>query len=148
MVPQPQYVNELFRKLTAGRRFNAAVLSAFGVIGAFIAAIGIYGVLAFVVAHQVREIGLRMALGASASSVLAAVLGKALRFVGMGVALGLAGARAISHMFASLVVGITVTDARIYFGAAAALLAIGVAAALVPALRASRVDPLVALRTE
>jgi putative ABC transport system permease protein len=147
-VSQPEYVNDLFRKLTAARRFNAAVLSAFGVIGAFIAAIGIYGVLAFVVAQQVREIGLRMALGASAGSVLAAVLGKALRYVAIGVALGLTGARAVSHMFESLVVGITVTDARIYFGAAAALLAIGLAAALVPALRASRVDPLVALRAE
>jgi len=147
-VPQPEYVNDLFRKLTAARRFNAAVLSAFGVIGAFIAAIGIYGVLAFVVAHQVREIGLRMALGASARSVLAAVLSKALRWVAIGIVVGLAGARAISHLFESLVVGITVTDARIYFGAAAVLLAVALAAALVPALRASRVDPLVALRAE
>jgi predicted permease len=147
-VPEPEYVNDLFRKLTQTRRFNAAVLSAFGVIGAFIAAIGIYGVLAFVVAHQVREIGLRMALGASAGSVLASVLGKALRYVAIGVALGLAGARAISHMFDALVVGVTVTDARIYFAAGALLVAIALAAALVPALRASRVDPLVALRAE
>jgi len=134
--------------LTAVRRFNAAVLSAFSAIGAFIAAIGIYGVLAFVVAHQIREIGLRMALGASAGSVLGNVIGKALRHVAIGVALGLAGARAISRMFESLVVGITVTDARIYLGAAAALLTIGLMAALVPAWRASRVDPLVALRAE
>jgi ABC-type antimicrobial peptide transport system permease subunit len=141
-------VNDLFRKLTQARRFNAAVLSAFGVIGAFIAAIGIYGVLAFVVACQVREIGLRMALGASANSVLASVLGRAARYVATGVVLGLVGALTISHMFESLVVGITVTDARIYFGAAVVLLAIGLAAGLMPALRASRVDPLVALRAE
>jgi putative ABC transport system permease protein len=145
---QPQSLNDVFRKLTAARRFNAAVLSLFGAIGTLIAAIGIYGVVAFVVAHQVREIGLRMALGASAGSVLAGVLGRVVRFLAIGIALGLAGARAVSHLFESLVVGIPVADGRIYLVTAAALLAVGLAAALVPALRASRVDPLVALRTE
>jgi predicted permease len=148
MVPQPQHVNDLFRKLTAARRFNAAVLSIFGLIGAFIAAIGIYGVLTFVVANQVREIGLRMALGAPARSVFVGIVNKALRIAGAGVMLGLVGARAISRMFEALVVGITATDGRIYFAAAAVLMAVGLAAAVKPAWRASRVDPLVTLRSE
>jgi putative ABC transport system permease protein len=89
-----------------------------------------------------------MALGAPAGSVLAGVLGRAARLVTIGIAVGLAGARAISQVFESLVVDITVTDTRIYLGAAAALFAIGLIAAFAPALRASRVDPLVALRAE
>ena len=146
--PEPKALDDLFRKMTAQRRFSAAVLSILGVVSAAIAAIGIYGVIAFVVAQQVREIGLRMALGASSRSVLAGVIGGATKYVAAGVLMGLAGARATSRLFASLVFGIAPTDGRVYFAVAVVLLGIGVIAAMAPARRAARVDPLIALRSE
>lgn len=146
--PDPKPVDDLFRKLTAQRRFSAGVLSVFGVIAAVIAAIGVYGVIAFLVAQRVREIGLRLALGASSHGILAAVLGRAARYLAVGLGIGLVGARAFSRVFASLVFGITATDLRVYGGVSVFLLIIGLVAALAPAWRASRVDPLEALRAE
>jgi hypothetical protein len=146
--PEPISVGALFEKRTAQRRFTAGVLSVFGLVAAVIAAIGIYGVITFLVTQQTREIGLRMALGASSESVLITVLGRAGRYVAIGVVLGLAGARAISRFFASLVFGITATEVRVYIAVALILLALGVAAALAPARRAARLDPLAALRSE
>jgi putative ABC transport system permease protein len=146
--PEPKPIEDLFRKVTAQRRFSAGVLFVFGAVAALIAAIGIYGVIAFLVAQQAREIGLRMALGASSRGVLVGVLGRAARYVAIGLVLGLGGARAISRLFTSLVFGVTATDMRVYTGVGAFLLVIGVVAALAPAWRASRVDPLTALRAE
>ncbi len=124
------------------------MLSVFGLVAAVITAIGIYGVITFLVTQKTREIGLRMALGASSQSVLITVLGRAGRCVAIGVVLGLAGARATSQLFASLVFGIAATDVRVYIAVALVLLALGVAAALAPARRAARLDPLAALRSE
>ncbi len=145
---EPAFVDTWFRALTAARRFNAGLLSVFGLVATAIAAIGIYGVMAFVVAQQVRVIGLHIALGASPRRVVGAVIGKAARYVALGVVLGLSGARAISGFFSSLVFGVTTTDARVYLSVAVALALLGFLAALVPAIRASQVDPLVALRAE
>jgi ABC-type antimicrobial peptide transport system permease subunit len=141
-------IDTLFEKLTAQRRFTASVLSVFGLVAAVIAAIGIYGVIAFLVSQQTREIGLRMALGASSQSVLMAVLGRAARYVAIGVVIGLAGAWAMSGLFTSLVFGVTPTDPRVYLSAAAFLLVVALVAALAPARRAARIDPLVALRAD
>jgi predicted permease len=147
-VPEPKSLNDLFAKVTAQRRFSALVLSVFGGVSAVIAAIGIYGVIAFIVAQQLREIGLRLALGASSRLVLVGVIGGAAKYVAAGVLIGLLGARATSRVFASLLFGIRATDSRVYFAVALVLLGIGVIAALAPARRAARVDPLIALRSE
>jgi ABC-type antimicrobial peptide transport system permease subunit len=103
--------------------------------------------MAFLVAQQARAIGLRMALGASPGRVLRVVLQDAVRRVLIGAAIGLAVAWAISQAFHSFVFGIRPTEPAIYLVVAAGLTLVGLSAAIVPALRASRVDPLVTLRS-
>ncbi len=142
------FVDDYFRRLTAGRRFNAQVMAVFGFIAVAIGAIGVYGTMAFFVAQQVRAIGLRMALGASPSDVRRSVLRDALERVALGVGIGLAGAWAASAALEAFVFGIRPTDPAVYLGVGGFLAAVGFAAALVPALRAARLDPLTALRHE
>jgi ABC-type antimicrobial peptide transport system permease subunit len=107
-----------------------------------------YGTMAFFVARQVRTIGVRMALGASPSAVMGSVLWDALRRVALGVVIGWAGAWAASKALESFVFGIRPTDPTVYVAVGGFIGLVGFAAALVPALRAARVDPLTALRHE
>ncbi|MCU1383428.1 MAG: hypothetical protein JWL71_2125 [Acidobacteria bacterium] len=130
------------------RRFSVTLLTAFGVVAVSLAAIGLYGVLAFIVAQRRREIGVRMALGARPGDVIADVMGLGLRLAGIGVAVGLALALAASRLLSSMLFGTSPTDALTFAAVATLLVAIAVAASLVPAMRASRVDPLIALRDE
>jgi hypothetical protein len=146
--PQPQFVDDYFRRLTAGRRFNARLMATFGLIAVAIGAIGVYGTMAFFVAKQVRTIGVRMALGASPSVVMGSVLRDALQRVALGVVVGWAGAWAASNALESFVFGIRPTDPTVYIAVGGFLALVGFAAALVPALRAARLDPLTALRHE
>jgi predicted permease len=145
---QPQFVDDDFRRLTAGRRFNAGLMTTFGLIAVAIGAIGVYGTTAFFVARQVRAIGLRMALGASPRDVMRSVLRDALRLVVLGVGVGLAGAWAVSNAFTSFVFGVRPADPMVYLAVGGFIAVVGFAAALVPALRAARLDPLTALRQE
>jgi ABC-type antimicrobial peptide transport system permease subunit len=133
--------------VTATRRFNAGLLSMFGMIAIAIGAIGVYGTMAFIVARQTKAIGLRMALGASQGNVLRSVLWQSLWRVSAGVGLGLVAARAASGLFSFLVFGIT-TPSAIYVGVAIGLGLLGVLAALNPARRAANLDPLTTLRAE
>jgi predicted permease len=146
--PQPQFVDDDFRRLTAGRRFNAGLMAAFGLIAVAIGAIGVYGTMEFVVAQQVRSIGLRMALGASTSHVMRSVLRDAMRRVMLGTVIGLGGAWLVSRAFTSFVFGIRPTEPALYMSVGGLLALVGLAAALVPALHAARLDPLVSLRHE
>ena len=130
------------------RRFSVTLLSAFGIVAVLLAAIGLYGVLAFIVAQRRREIGVRMALGAQPRDVIADILGHGLRLAGVGIVVGIGLALAATRMLRSLLYGTSPTDAVTYAAVATLLVAIAAAASLVPALRASRVDPLVALRDE
>jgi predicted permease len=141
-------IDDAFRKLTAARRFNAAVMAIYGAIAVLIGAIGIYGTMAFFVVQRVREIGVRMALGASPERVMRTVLRDASGCVLLGLAIGLAGARAVSSLFSALVFGVTPTSPSVYAGVAVLLMAVGLLAAFIPARRAARLDPLVALRQE
>jgi len=124
------------------------LLSAFGVVAVSLAAIGLYGVLAFIVAQRRREIGVRMALGAQPRDVIADVMGQGLRLAGYGVVAGIGLALASTRLLRSLLFGTSPTDAITFVAVSTLLVIIAAAASLVPALRASRVDPLIALRDE
>jgi putative ABC transport system permease protein len=130
------------------RRFSVTLLSIFGAVAALLAAVGLYGVLAFIVAQRRREIGVRMALGATGRDVIRDVLGHGLRLSAFGVSIGLALALAITRLMSALLFGTSPTDVATFAGAAMLLALIAAIASLIPALRASRVDPLVALRDE
>ena len=138
---------QLSRSLSR-QRFSVTLLTAFGAIAVALAAIGLYGVLAFIVAQRRREIGVRIALGATARDVIGDVLGHGLRLTAIGMAIGLALALAVARLMSALLFGIGAVDVLTFAGASALLAAIAAAASLIPALRASRVDPLLALRDE
>jgi len=130
------------------RRFSVTLFSAFGTVAVLLAAVGLYGVLAFIVSQRRREIGVRMALGATGRDVIADVLNQGLRLAGLGLAAGLALSLAVTRVLSALLFDTSPTDVATFVGAATLLTVIAVAASFVPALRASRVDPLVALREE
>jgi putative ABC transport system permease protein len=132
----------------ARQRFSVTLLTAFGGVAVLLAAVGLYGVLAFVVSQRRREIGVRIALGATAGDVVRVVLREGVRLVGAGMAVGVALSIAVTRVMSSLLFGTSPTDAVSFAAAAALLAAIALTASIVPALRASRVDPLTALRDE
>jgi putative ABC transport system permease protein len=147
--PEP-YVfaaDEAMRRLTMTRRFNAWLMSSFGLAGLLIGAAGIFAVMASMVAQQTREIGVRVALGATPAAIERAVLATAARHVALGLAIGLPAAWWCSRGFAALLFRVTPTDISVYAGVAALLGVVGMVAAIVPARRAAQVDPIVSLRT-
>ena len=129
-------------------RVNAALLGIFAGVAVLIAAIGVYGVLAYSVNQRTREIGLRMALGARQSAVLWWIAGRGMLLAVTGIAIGLASAYALSRLLSSLLFEIAPRDSATFTVVAAILASVSLAACLAPALRASRVDPIVALRDE
>ena len=129
-------------------RLAAAFLGVLGLLVLALAAIGLYGVLSFLVRLRTKEIGIRMALGADRPRVLRTIMGDALRWIAYGLATGLAMALLLTPFAASLLYGIPPRDWVTFAGVSVVLTAVGVAASAVPALRATRVDPLSALRTE
>jgi len=110
--------------------------------------VGIYGLMSFLVAQRTHEIGIRMAIGARASDVLRMIVVRAVLLAATGVALGLLGARALTRLLDSLLFGVTPTDPMTFAGVAAALVVVAIAASALPARRATRVDPIIALRSE
>ena len=137
-----------FDALVAQRRFNMLLLALFGVLGLTIASVGIYGVIAYAVSQRTQEIGIRMALGALPSTILKSILGGALLYMGAGLAIGLIGAWGLAGLVRGFLFEIQPHDPRVYAAVLVVLAITGLAAAFVPARRASAVDPLVALRTE
>jgi putative ABC transport system permease protein len=128
------------------RRFFVLLVGIFAGLGLLLAALGIYGVIAYSVTRQTQEIGIRMALGASRGRVQAAVLGRTLRLVGAGLAVGIFASLVAARAIASLLFGTEPTDWVTYLGMAVLLLGVAAVAGYLPARRASRVNPLVALR--
>jgi len=135
-------------RLIAQRRFNMALLSLFGLLGLVIAAVGIYGVMAYLVAQRTNEIGVRMALGASRGRVVSMVLRRAAMLMLAGLAIGGIGAWYLSAAVKTLLFQIEPTDVRVFTGALLTLTIAGLVASAVPAHRAASVDPLIALRHE
>jgi putative ABC transport system permease protein len=141
-------MDEILADSVGDARFNTMLLSLFAVVALLLAAIGIYGVLAYTVAQRTSEIGIRMALGAQRSSVLRLVVGNGLTLALVGVALGSVGALIATRALERLVFGVSTTDPGVFGFVALTLTAVAGTAAAVPALRASRVDPIEALRNE
>jgi predicted permease len=129
-------------------RLIARVLSAFAALALLLASAGLYGVLAYTVTRRTGEIGVRVALGATRGAVLRPVLGEAVRLVAIGVAIGVPAALMLTRLLENLLYGVTPTDVRVLGGVVVVLFLVALAAASIPAWRASRVNPLVALRYE
>lgn len=141
-------MDEVLERRVAQRRFNMLLISLFGALGLVISAVGIYGTLAYTVSQRTREIGVRMALGASRSAVVGMVLRNSGVLVALGLVLGSVGAWALSATARGFLFGLEATDPRAYVAAFAALAVAALVASVVPARRAATVDPVEALRAE
>ena len=129
-------------------RFSAALLSLFAAVGVMLAAAGLYGLMSFLVSRRTQEVGVRMALGATPGRIALLVLGHALRWSAVGVAIGVAGSIAAARVLRSLLFGVSASDPAMIGAASGLLLVVAAAAALLPSLRAARVDPVAALHHE
>ena len=141
-------MEQVLSRSLALRNFMRMLLSAFAVLALLLAAIGIYGVISYAVSQRTREIGVRMALGATPVGMLRLILSESLRLILFGVVIGVAAALGLTRMLGSLLYGITSTDPVIFLSVTALLVSIALAACLIPARRAMRIDPMAALRHE
>jgi putative ABC transport system permease protein len=139
---------EYMARSVASTRFNMTLLAAFAAVALLLTAVGLYGVISFSVSQSTREIGVRMALGAQTSDVLKLVMGQGLVLTIVGVVAGLAAAFWLTRLMSSLLFGVGATDLVTFAGVSLLLVAVAVLACYVPARRASKVDPMVALRYE
>jgi ABC-type antimicrobial peptide transport system permease subunit len=131
-----------------GPLFLSWMFSIFGAAALFLASIGIYGVLSYSVAQRTQEFGVRIALGASPRSILKLVVSEGARLAAVGIAVGSAGALMVTRLVQAILYNVTPTDPISFIGTAFVLAAITVLAGLVPASRATRVDPILALRAD
>ena len=141
-------MNDVIAQSVSPLRFNMLLLACFAGLALVLAAVGIYSVLSYTVRRRVREIGIRMALGASHSDVVRMVLTDGLKPILMGIALGLVAAIALSRVVASLIFGVRATDPLTFAAVALLLMLVGVFATIVPAYRATRIEPVRILREE
>jgi putative ABC transport system permease protein len=147
-VYQIQTIDELIRETISTRRFALTILILFAVLALVLAMSGIYGVISYSVTQRTQEIGIRMALGAEAADVLRLVLSQFMRLTFIGVALGLVAAYLLTRLMTSLLFGVTATDLTTFVLVSLSLSLVAFLACLIPARRATKVDPLVALRYE
>ncbi|HXC70680.1 MAG TPA: ABC transporter permease [Pyrinomonadaceae bacterium] len=143
-----QTMDQVLSKSLSGRRFNMTLLLTFAGVALMLAAVGVYGVMNYTVTLRRRELGIRMALGAEKIDVLRLVLGQGLTLTLIGVGAGLISAYALTRLMASLLYGVTATDYLTFGSVSAVLIAVGLAASYIPARRATKVNPTIALRAE
>jgi len=141
-------MDDLVTNSLSQRRFSLSLLSAFAVLALILAAIGIYSVLSYSVKRRVQEIGIRLALGATLSDVLRMIVFEGMRPTFLGVTFGAAGALALAHVMSTLIYGVKPTDPLTFVSVAIVLVGVALIASIVPAYRAAKVDPMVALRYE
>jgi putative ABC transport system permease protein len=143
-----QTFSQVYSASLGSRKFNLTLIGFFAITALLLATVGVFGVMAYSVSRRTREIGVRVALGAEAGDVLRMILGQGLRTIFIGVAIGIAGSLALTRAVASLLFGVTATDPLTYAAVTGLLVLVALLACWVPARRATRVDPLVALRYE
>jgi ABC-type antimicrobial peptide transport system permease subunit len=141
-------MEEVLYRSTRQRRFTVQLLGLFAAVAILLALVGIYGVMSYTVNRRIHEIGIRMALGARRAEVMQLTLAWGLKLVLVGTVLGVLGTLAGARVIASLLYGISATDPAVLGGVILLLVAVASAAAFIPAHRAARVDPVVALRHE
>ena len=149
---QPVYsvktMDELIKGSISQRRFAMMLLAGFAAVALVLAAVGIYGVMSYSVTQRSHEMGIRMALGASQRDVLSLVVKHGLKLVIIGAAIGMAGAIALTRLMSSLLFGVSATDPLTFALTSVLLTGVALAACFIPARRATKVDPMVALRYE
>jgi putative ABC transport system permease protein len=147
-LPEIQTLDQYIGGLTAQRRFSMLLMGLFGLLGLVIASVGVYGVMASIVAQRTREIGIRMALGALPAAILRSVMGSATALIGGGLAIGFTGAWLVSEFVGAFLFQVEPRDPVVLAGVCATIVVAGLAAASVPARRAATVDPAVTMRAE
>jgi putative ABC transport system permease protein len=140
--------SQVYSASLGSRRFNVILIGFFGITALLLATAGVFGVMAYSVSRRTREIGVRVALGAGSGDVLRMVLSQGLRTIFMGVAIGIAGSLALTRTVESLLFGVTATDPLTFGGVTLLLVCAALLACFLPARRATKVDPMVALRYE
>jgi ABC-type antimicrobial peptide transport system permease subunit len=139
-------MDEVLDASLASRRFSANLVAGFAAGALLLASIGIYGLLAYMVGQRSREIGLRLALGAQRADILRLVLGKGVVLAGLGIVTGVIFSASTASMMASLLYGVRPHDPAVFLMVPLLLLVVAIAASYIPAWRATKVDPIVALR--
>jgi ABC-type antimicrobial peptide transport system permease subunit len=147
-IAQVQSMQQIVSKSIAGQNFNMTLLTIFGAIALLLAAIGIYGLMSYSVAQSTHDIGVRVALGADRRRILSLVVTRGMKLAGVGLLIGVGGAFAASRLLAQLLFGVKPTDPLTYLVVTAALAVVAFLACYLPARRAMRVDPIIALRAE
>jgi predicted permease len=145
---RPQTMNEVIADTLAERRFSMIVLDAFAVVALLLASVGLYGVISYLVGQRTHELGIRIALGAQRKTVLRLVLGQGMKMALAGVVLGLVAAVGLTRLLAGMLYGVSTTDPLTFAIIALLLISVAMLACIIPARRATKVDPLIALRYE
>jgi putative ABC transport system permease protein len=141
-------LSQVYSASLGSRKFNVILIGFFGIVALLLATAGVFGVMAYSVSRRTREIGVRIALGARPADVLTMVLGQGMRTILIGLVIGLAASLALTRMIGSLLFGVTATDPVTFVAVVLLLIATAFAACYIPARRAAKVDPMVALRYE
>jgi putative ABC transport system permease protein len=141
-------MDSAIEKSVAPQEFNLALVALFAVMAVFLAAVGVYGVLSYSISQRTREIGVRIALGAQPGRVLGMAVGEGMKLAILGTAIGMAFGLVLTRFMASMLFGVTAHDPLTFVAVAAVVVSVSFAACYIPARRAMRVDPIIALRYE